>query len=96
MYKRTRNVLTKIKFPIENPKQNPQKPSPHTMHVTKHQKTAHNMTDMCMHMHMLHMCMHMHMLHMCMCMYVHVRRVSAHRITHNLHSLTRHIMIATS
>ena len=84
-YKRTRNVLTKIKFPIENPKQNPQKPSPHTMHITKHQKTAHNMTDMCMHMHMLHMCM-----------YVHVRRVSAHRITHNLHSLTRHIMIATS
>ena len=42
-----------------------------TMHITKHQKTAHNMTDMCMHMHMLHMCMHMcmhmHMLHMCMC-----------------------------
>ena len=44
------------------------------MHITKHQKTAHNMTDMCMHMHMLHMCMHMlhmcmhmHMLHMCMC-----------------------------
>ena len=76
------------------------------MHITKHQKTAHNMTDMCMHMHMLHMCMHMlhmcmhmHMhMHMCMCMcmYVHVRRVSAHRITHNLHSLTRHIMIATS
>ena len=53
--------LTKIKFPIENPKQNPQKPSPHNAHnqtpenSTQHDRHAHAHAHAHVHVH-VHVC----------------------------------------